>query len=188
MPFSSRRSHRRGRGGGAPSWRSRLRRCDASRARDWDRARAASGSTGRSPSATGANELDTRPILPLADRERGRARRHSRGALVVTGSKSSVSSACANMRVDERGVDRGRPEVGRENRRFRRAALRRANRIAISPGLEPRAGDHGRNRVEDAVLGIPQTSGGSACWRAAAHVAPRVRSDPSQPRWPPWRH
>jgi len=53
--------------------------------------------------------------------------------------------------VDERRVDGRRPQIGRQDRRFRRASLRSGERDRHLAGLQPRARDHRRDRVEDAV-------------------------------------
>ncbi len=117
-----------------------------------------------------ANELGTRPILPFADRERGRDRGTTRvrfrDGLEVVG-----LVRVGEHRVHERRVDRGRPEVGRENRGFRRAALRPREPDRHLAWLEPRAGDHGRNRVEDAVLGVPYDIGRQRLLACRGHVA-----------------
>ena len=74
-------------------------------------------------------------------------------------------------RVDEgRGDDR-RAEVRRHDRGLRRSALRAREADCHFPGLQARARNHGRDRVEDAMLRVTDDVPGQRLLTGRGHVA-----------------
>ena len=152
-PFSSRRASdaaaRDGAERGADAFGAAMRRAHVI----GSERHAGSGSTGRSR----ARRREAAPVperLPRSPIASAAGTTAQPGCALVTGSKSSVSSACANMPLASAALIGRRPDVGRQDRRFRHAALRAHEPDRHLARLEPRARDHRAERVEDAVLGL----------------------------------
>ena len=78
------------------------------------------------------------------------------GWALVAGSKSSVSSACANMPLTRAALMAEVMMSVVSDGRFRDAALRAREADRHLPGLELRSRHHRRQRVQDAVPGFPR--------------------------------
>ena len=126
----------------------------------------------------GSDEIGSRSTLSLRHGERGGNHRASRmrlrNRLEIVGFVRMRAHA-----IRERSVDRGGPDVSRDDRRFCNAALCASVPNRHLARLEPRAGHHGAQRVEDAVLRLPCNGRGQAPFAGAGHISREPTGDVS---------
>ena len=121
-------------------------------------------------------QLRARAVLALGHRERGR---HDGAAGMRLGDRLEIVGfvGVAEHPVGERGVDRRRSDVGREDGRLRHAALSAHVLDRHLAGLEAGPRHHRRQRVEDAMLGFAHDLGRQTPIARLDHVARQPAGD-----------